>query len=104
MKYLSLNLPGNYSVEPIAGMPEGGIGILVKVIRWGITALIIISIVLALIFLILGGIQWITSGGDKARIDTARKRIIFTIAGLVLVFLSYFIINFIGDIFGVDLL
>ena len=37
--------------------------------------LLIISALLAFFFLILGGIQWITSGGDKAGMEAARNKI-----------------------------
>ncbi len=58
-----------------------------------ITILLILAIILALIFLIWGGIKWIMSGGDKQKIEQARAAIIGAIIGLVLAFLAYFILN-----------
>jgi hypothetical protein len=53
----------------------------------------IVAIIIALGFLVYGGIRWITSGGDKGAVDTARNTIIAAVIGLILVFLSYFILN-----------
>ncbi len=103
MKLLALKFPGG-QIDPVAGMPSGGVDTLGKIIRWGITILFITVTLAALIFLILGGIAWITSQGDKAKVEAARKRITFAIIGLIIAFSAYFIINVIGDFFGVKLL
>lgn len=97
-----MTIPG-YQINPIKGMPTGGLPKLEEIIRFGITYLFIIATLLALVFLLWGGISWITSGGDKAGIETARKRITFALIGLVVAFLGFFIINFIGTFFGVKL-
>jgi hypothetical protein len=53
----------------------------------------IVAVLLALGFLIFGGIKWITSGGDKAAVGAARGMIIAAIIGLILVVISYFVVN-----------
>ena len=65
-----------------------------------VTILLIVAVIIALFFLIYGGIKWITSGGDKAQLEGARNTIIAAIVGLILVFLTYFILNFIMQFFG----
>lgn len=55
---------------------------------------------IALAFLVYGGIRWITSGGDKAGVESARNIIVAALVGLVITFLAYFIINIVFDIFG----
>lgn len=55
--------------------------------------LIVIAIVASLIFLIYGGIRWIISGGDKEKVETARKTVVSSIIGLVVVLLSWVIIT-----------
>lgn len=55
----------------------------------------IVAIIFALGYLIWGGIKWITSGGDKTSVETARNHIVAAIIGLIIVFLSYFILNLI---------
>lgn len=101
-KLLALEVPGGqYNFEPIAGMPEGPRDI-PNLITFGITSLFIIATLLCLFVLIWAGIQWITSGGDKAGIDKARKRITFAIVGLVVTFSAYLILSVVGNIVGVN--
>lgn len=75
-----------------------------NIVKFGITSLLILALLLSLFFLIWGGITWIMSGGDKAGVEAARNKIIYAIVGLVLVFLSFFIISVIGQMFGVTLI
>jgi len=65
-----------------------------------VTLLFVIAIVISLGFLIYGGIRWIMSGGDKSAVETARNTIVAAIVGLVIVFLSYFILNLVLGFFG----
>lgn len=57
--------------------------------------LLLLGAVAALIFLIIGGFKWITAGGDKTKVEAARNTIVGAIIGLVVVFLSFFVINFV---------
>ncbi|GIW62168.1 MAG: hypothetical protein KatS3mg089_1020 [Patescibacteria group bacterium] len=58
-----------------------------------LTYLLIAGALVAIIFLIWGGIKWITSGGDKTKVESARYTIIGAIIGLIVVFGSFLIIN-----------
>lgn len=58
-----------------------------------VTTIFIIAIVVALLYLIWGGFKWLTSGGDKAAVQSAREHIVAAIVGLVLIFSAYFILN-----------
>lgn len=95
---------GSLKIKPVGGMPTGGLRKVEDIIQFGIIFLFIIATLLALAFLIWGGIQWITSGGDKAGIETARKKVTFALIGLVVTFLSFFIINALGVFLGINLL
>lgn len=64
-----------------------------------INAAFVFAAVIALGYLIWGGIKWITSGGEKSGVEGARNHIIAAIIGLVVIFLSYFIINIILYLF-----
>jgi uncharacterized protein YacL len=70
-----------------------------------ITVLIILAMILSIIFLIWGGIRWIMSGGDTAKVQSARSTIIAAIIGLVIALLSFAIVSVItfivtGQSFG----
>ena len=69
-----------------------------------INLLFVVASVIAIVFLIWGGIRWILSGGDKAAVETARNTIIAAIIGLVIVFLSYFILKLVFQFLGLTLL
>jgi hypothetical protein len=50
---------------------------------------------LALIMFVYGGLIWITSAGNKERITTGRNTLVWAALGLVVIFSSYTVINFI---------
>ena len=68
-----------------------------------INILVIVAVVISIFILLWGGIKWIMSGGDKAKVESARSTIIAGIVGLVLVFLAYFIISVVAKIFNIDI-
>ena len=71
-----------------------------SLIAFVINAIIVLGIVLSLIFLLYGGIRWILSGGDKAKVDSARSTIVAAIVGLIIVILAWVIINAVLQILG----
>ncbi|MEK7551535.1 MAG: hypothetical protein AAB532_02955 [Patescibacteria group bacterium] len=64
-----------------------------------INLIFILSVIVALLYLIWGGFKWLTSGGDKTAVQGAREHIVAAIVGLVIIFMSYFILNFIIQFF-----
>lgn len=107
-KLLSLTVPGidgkSQQIAAPGGVPTGGIETGQKAIGTGTSLLIVVAVILAIFFLIWGGIQWTTSQGDKSKLDAARKKITFAIIGLIVVILSFFIVSVFGYFFGVQLL
>jgi hypothetical protein len=47
----------------------------------------------AVIFIVLGGIKYSTSGGDPGETKKAKETIIYALVGLVMVILSFSIVN-----------
>lgn len=68
-----------------------------------ITIAFVLAVIIALAFLVYGGIKWILSGGDKTAVESARNTIVASIVGLVIVFLSYFILSVVLGFFGLNL-
>ena len=69
-------------------------------------ALLLILVVAAIVFffmLVIGGVRWITSGGDKGQTEAARNQITAALIGLVIVFAAWAITNLIEIFFGIDL-
>lgn len=52
----------------------------------------------ALFMLIVGGITYMTAGGDEQKATTAKKMIAVTILGLTLILISYSVIKVLDDI------
>lgn len=100
---LSLTINGT-PVEAPSGIPteglSGGGG---KIIGFGIEIMLVVCVVLALGFLAVGGFYWITSEGDKTKLESARRQIIYAILGLLLCFVSFFLVQFILGMFGINL-
>jgi hypothetical protein len=69
-----------------------------------ITIGFIIASVVAVIFLIVGGIRWITSGGDREATAKARSTITSALIGLALVLGVYGLLSLIGYFFEIDLI
>jgi hypothetical protein len=66
----------------------------------------LVMVIAALVFfflLIIGGIQWMTSGGDKAATESARGRITAALIGLVIVFSAWAIATLLYTFFKVDI-
>jgi TRAP-type C4-dicarboxylate transport system permease small subunit len=72
-----------------------------------ISALIRLTVVVAAIvfffILVIGGIRWIASGGDKAQTEAARSQITSALVGLVIVFAAWAIVALINTFFGIDI-
>jgi len=65
-------------------------------------ALVVAAIVFFFI-LVIGGIKWIASGGDKAATEGARNQITAALVGLVIVFAAWAIVALINTFFGVNI-
>lgn len=100
MKELALTLPGGTAIQP-KGLPSGGLPAVSKFVNGAITMFLLVGIVSCLFFLIWGGMQWTTSGGDKAKVAAARSRITFAIIGLLVMLLSFGILGVMATFFGV---
>jgi hypothetical protein len=63
----------------------------------------IVAAVAFFFMLVLGGIAWITSGGDKGKTEAARSRITAGFVGLVIVFAAWAILSLIENFFKLNL-
>lgn len=70
-----------------------------KVITNAINFVFVVASLLALVFLIIGGVKWLTSQGEKEGVNKARETIVAAVVGLVIIFLSYLIVNFVLNLF-----
>lgn len=83
--------------------PTGNVPSMETLIAFAVKALFIVAGLLAFLYLILGGIKWITSGGNKEDVTKARDQIQAAIIGLIIVFGVVAIIAMMERILGVGL-
>ncbi len=81
----------------------GSNGLIANVIR----LLLLVAGALAVVFVIYGGYQYITAGGNEEQAEGGKKTLVNAIIGVVVIILSYVIINVVintiagtGGIFG----
>lgn len=92
-------------LEPAGGASTAGVAKLSCiwiVLQNIINASLVLAGVIAVFLIVYSGIQYITSGGDKEKVDHARKRLTYAIIGLIFIFMSFMIINFIATFTGVE--
>lgn len=75
-----------------------------RLISSAVQLLLIVAGIIAFLYLLLGGIQWITSGGDKAGVDAARQKILHAIIGLIVVFATWSLITLLEKFLGVTII
>ena|SRR5579859_183522 len=62
-----------------------------------------IGLLSVFIFLIWGSIEWITAGGDKTKVETARNKITGSVIGLIVLLSSLAIFFLVQQLLGVQL-
>lgn len=90
---ITIKQPANIKIGELGSLLSAAVG-----------ALLIIAALLAFFYLILGGIQWITSGGDKAGMEAARNKITHAIVGLVIVGAAWAIMILVQNFLGVTII
>lgn len=86
----SVETPGGF-FEDFGGLISGVLNIILT-----------IAVILVLFYLIMGGIAWLTSGGDKGKTESARNQITAAIVGLVIIVAAWAIMTFVQQILGVE--
>lgn len=100
MKYLSLTIPEYGQIQTPDNIPTGK-NVPSNAIQVFMGILVLAVIVGALIYTIYGGILWITSGGDKGKLDKARHTIMYAIIGLIIMVFAFLIIRVVGEALGI---
>ena len=94
---VGVKVPPGSSVVP----PDTGLG---QIVGFLVAFIIIIAFLAALLYIVIGALQWITSGGDKQRVADARNHIIAAVIGLIIIALSFVIINVVIQALGLGTL
>lgn len=79
-------------------------GGIVPIVRAVIQFILVVAFVLAFIMLLIGGIRWITAGGDEKAVGSARNMITAALIGLVVVLVAFALIKLVESFFGVNII
>ena len=91
---------GNNNVSPeiraASGCPNTGVKTndLSTVIQNILNAIIGVAGLISVAYIVVGGIQYITSSGDSNKTEKAKKTILYALIGLIVCALSFAIVNF----------
>jgi len=66
-----------------------------------ISALIVITCIYFFIYFVLGGINFITSEGDKGQLEVAKKQLTYAFIGIFVTFSVFAVMRLLGTIFGI---
>ena len=91
---------GTGQFSALCNLSAGSLGPLVGSL---LQFIFVMAVLVALFFLVYGGFRWLVSSGDKTQVQAAREHIVAAIIGLVIIFLSYFILSILLGFFGVSL-
>ncbi len=83
--------------------PSSGVGAArtpIEFITWIINTMLLFAGIVAVVFTIIGGYQYISAGGNAEQAEKGKTTVINAIIGVVIIILSYVIINVIVNLVG----
>ena len=90
MKELITTLAAGASIDQVPGEND-----LIGSVTGIINAVIAVLGIVAVIVIIIGGVTYMTSSGDAGKVKKAKDTILYGVIGLVIVALSFAIVNFV---------
>ena len=88
-------------VKDAAGCEGKNANALPGIIQGILSAIIGVAGLVSVVYIIIGGVQYMTSSGDASKVEKAKKTILYACIGLIVCALSFVIVNFvIGNILG----
>ncbi len=80
--------------------PQGfarDIGVLINAV---LSFVMVIAALLVFFYLLWGGIEWITSGGDKGKTERARQKIVAAVIGIIILAASFAVVTLVVRFLG----
>lgn len=101
IKFGQITTPGGYQPGGDIGSATGAVERLISNTLVVLTATAGIAFTL---YFLLGGLNWITGGGDKGKIDKAKGMMTNGAVGLIIITVSYSIVWIVGKAIGIEIL
>ncbi|MDP2874507.1 MAG: hypothetical protein Q8N84_04425 [bacterium] len=89
--------------NPIANLGDSAGGFS-KLLNNVISMIVALASIALFAFLLMGGFQFITAGGDKAQIDGAKKTITNAVIGIIIMSVAFLLVKILGAVLGYDIL
>lgn len=101
--------PGTIGQEVNAALGQGGAGVgVVEVFTRQLSNVIGLITILAglffVIYLLIAGFDWVQAGGDTAKVEKSKNKMVNGAIGLLVVVIGMGIAGIIGGVFGIDIL
>lgn len=101
LQFTNITTPGGY--QPGSGI-EGSTSAIEKLISNVLVVLTLVGGIAFALYFLMGGLNWITAGGDKAKIEKAKGMMTNGAIGLIVIAVSYAIVWIVGKALGIDVL
>ena len=96
-----ITTPGGY--QPGTDL-AGSTSAVEKLISNVLVVLTVVAGISFALYFLLGGLSWITAGGDKTKIEKARGMMTNGAIGIIIIAVSYAIVWIVGAALGIDIL
>jgi predicted small integral membrane protein len=104
---LLLSPASAFAVETTAAPSAVGVGSLADfytLVQVAANWLVVFGIIIGAVFIIVGGIQYMTAGGNEEGTKAAKAKIIGGLIGIAIVLLAYAVVRVVGSFFGATVL
>jgi cytochrome bd-type quinol oxidase subunit 2 len=94
--------PFGFETNPVsAGETQTQFGSMISTI---VTTITVVGGLAFVIFFTLGGLKWLTAGGDKTKVQEAQTQMTQGVIGLVAIVAGLFVVGIVGGVLGIDFL
>lgn len=69
-----------------------------------LSVLMVVALLILLFYLIWGAFEWLTSGGDSSKLQSARNRMLHAIVGILILSATLAIFMFVQYLLGIEIL
>lgn len=94
----------NPALGKLSDIKGGGVGFFQQLLPSLIGLAFAAGAVIFFFMLLIGAIQWLSSGGEKENLEAARGRITSALVGIVILFSIFAVIKAVESFFGIHIL
>jgi hypothetical protein len=81
-----------------------GVSFFQKLLPALISLALVVGAIIFVFMLLVGAVQWISSGGDKGNVEAARAKITQALVGIIILFAAFVIVKLVESFFGISIL